>query len=346
MDPDLAQRIVAVLVADSSSLRAQGLNIAVDFLFAQKVRELVDVQQAQAIVLDALTAPNVQRILDRHVKPGWRRYSETVSKTTEPLGILVPDPSREKIREVVAKSRLPRAKWAQSAVEPALLRKLFAPVFAHVLLSFAKKLPVVGGAASGATSPGGGGKKSSGLAERLSRQVQKSAERVVDAGRNVMGGLGAEVERRMQSTARDFSEAAMGMWRDALRERLRTKEGRDLMAQISQQATDHVLMTKIMDLHEDALHFPVEAALDVSPSLIEHGAKHAFVRRIVDSEVSAFIELEGDRTLKEVLAELGIEASVRAAVERQLDGLARGFLGSDAFSAWLTRVLQASAKPT
>lgn len=337
--------IIATLTAEQSPARRRGAEIVVAFVLDQPIESLVDAHATRELVIDALTEQNLARVMDRHVKPGWGRYAAAVRETPDSVGSLVPESARARIRAAIERSRLPKAVWARGAVEPALIRQLLAPVFADVLVTFAKRIPIPGGAvgaATAATASSAVGREVSGLAGRLGRTVQRRAEKLVDASRSVMGGVGAEMERRIQTTAKEFSEGAVGAWREALKERLTSREGRALLAQISQQVTDHVMMTDLRAIHEDVLKQPVDEILDAVPAIVEHAVQRRFVSGIVEAEVTAFAAAEGTRTLREVLDELGIvDRVVTMAIDR-VDGVARHFLGTREFVAWLEELLEAT----
>jgi hypothetical protein len=340
--PD-AERISRLLAGPESPLRAEGIDLVLEYVLSQEVRALIDAEAARSIVLDALTEENLELVIRRHVQPGWKRYSEAASVAKVPVGAFVPDDARQQIRDTVASSRVPRAKWADGAVDPALFRKLFAPVFAQLLINFARKMPGVGGAAEGAGSTPPPSQREGGIAGRLAQQVQKRAERIVDAGRNVMGGIGAEMERRMQATVREFSEGALGMWRDALRARLGSEEGRAIIQQISQQATDHVMVTELGDIHRDAERLPIDRILEIVPAIVAHSAPHAFIQKIVAGELEAFLTVEGSRPLRDLLAEFGLLQPVREVIRAQVDAHAQRLFATEAFTDWLARVLERTA---
>jgi hypothetical protein len=339
--PD-AERIARLLSREESPLRQEGIDLAIEHVLSRNVQALLDVEAARSIALDVLTEENLELIIRRHIRPGWQRYSEAAAGARVPVGAFVPDGARQRIRDTLATTRMPRGKWADGAVDPALFRRLFAPVFAQLLINFAKKLPGIGAAAeaTGSSPPPSGREGSGGIAGKLAQQMQKRAERIVDAGRNVMGGIGAEMERRMQATAREFSEGALGMWREALRDRLSSDEGRAIVGQISQQATDHVMVTELGEIQRDAERLPVEQILEIVPAIVAHAASHTFIQKIVERELRAFLEAEGARPLRELLAELGILQPVREAIRIQANAHAQRLFGTDAFTDWLARVLE------
>jgi hypothetical protein len=332
-------RIVRALSGEPSPLRQEGVHILLDHVLATKLAELVDLDEAHAIVVSALTRENLERIVDRHVLPGWKRYSAHALASEETVGALVPDPARDAIVDIVRNLKRPEARWLEGAVDPVLLRRLFAPVWTSVLVHFARRLPLPGMGGAGPVSAVGRGVGT--FAERITKSVQERAEKLVDAGRTVMGGLGAEVEKRLHAAAREFSEGAAGIFREALRERLESEEGQELVAQIGRQIVDHVLVTQIAELHEDATRLPVERVLEVVPHIVGHAAPRAFVRDAVRAELRAFLALEGERRLGEVLEELGILDEFRKLATRKIDEVVRGFVTSPAFAAWLGRLLDA-----
>jgi hypothetical protein len=330
---------VESLAREDSPERDELVTGIVDHVFSSKLGELVDFEEARTIATRSLTKKNLERIFERHVIPGYGRYVEAVSASTETVGAFVPDSARDDIVKAIQKSKLPRGKWTSGAVDRALVTKLFAPVWTNLLLSFAKRLPLPGiGGGSGSPSAGGAvGRGVSGIAGRITRTATKQAERLVDAGKSVMGGLGTEVERRLQSAAKEFSNSAEEVFREALQDRLKSAEGREIVGQISRQVTDHVLVTKVAEIHVDASRIPMNDILRIAPSVISHSAPRAFVEKLVRGEIDAFLAHEGDRPMRDVLEELGIFEEARAAVVRRASTVTRGFFASPAFAEWLKR---------
>jgi len=336
------QRIVEALVREASPERDDVAGLFVDHVLGQRLRDLLDFEEVRAISTRALTKKNLDRIFERHVIPGYARYRSAVATSTDSVGTFVPDSARDEIIKAIEKSRLPRGKWADGAIDRTLVRRLFAPVWTNLLVSFTKRLPIpgLGGGSTGAAPPTGR-RSASGIAGRLSRSAKERAEKLVDAGRSVMGGLGTEVERRFSAVTKEFSDGAAEIFREALRERLKSAEGRALVAQISRQITDHVLVTAVAEIHEDADRVAVEEILRLAPSIVAHSAPRTFVQAIVRQEIDSFLTLEGDRHLRDVLSELGILDEVRTLARKHTSELFRGFLASSAFEAWLDGLLRA-----
>lgn len=331
--------ILARLTAEASPEREQLATLLVDHALSRTVAELIDPSALRPIVVAALTEDNLRRVVERHVLPGYRRYAAAAHASAEVVGGLVPERARGELGRTLASARVPRAIWAEGMVDPALLRRLLAPVWVHLLTSFVRRLPLPAAPQAG-TAASGAGMLAAGLAGKIGRSVQERAERLVDAGRSVMGGLGAELERKLQGATRDFSDAALGIFREALGERLRSDEGRELVAAIRDQATEHVLSTRLSALQIDADSLPVEQVVELAPAIVAHARARPFVADRIDEEIRAFLATEGSRVVADLLAEAGVLDAVRAEGVRRASGLARGLFAAPAFEGWLDRLLQ------
>ncbi len=342
MTHEARDRIVTALSADQSPLRDEGVELFLDHVLGRPLGELVDLHEIRDIVIEALTAENVAHHIARHVQPGFGRYGALTRELGETVGGLVPDTSVDDIHAIVAKSKVPRAKWAEGMIDPALIRRLFAPVWTNLLLNFAKKMPIPGaGMGAGAAAAAGSavGRGIGGVASRLSKSVQERAEKIADAGRSVMGGLGAELEKRVQSAARDFSESAQSVWRDAFRDRLKSAEGKEIVAQIQRQVIEHLVVTRLSALHEDVERIPVDDIFAATPRILEHAVRRPFIQKLVEREIDAFLALEGQRSLSELMAELGILDRVRRVARDRASDVFRAVATSSAFADWIERVL-------
>jgi hypothetical protein len=314
--------------------------MAVDHALSMPLASFVDFDAGRRIVVAALTAENLQRILQRHAAPGFDRYTARVSASPETLGGLVPQPARERIRHILDHSKPPRARWAKKLVDPALVRRLFAPVWVNLFTSFAKRMPIPGVAAvtAAAAATGAAG---SGIAGRLSRSVQERAEKLVDRGRSAMGGLGAEVEKRVQAAARDFSDGAAEIFREAMADRLKSAEGREIVAEITTQVFDRLMAAKLVDLHEDARQADVPEILAAASEIVGHSVTRSFIAETILGEVTEFVAFEGQRPLREILEELGILGEVRGVAVARITETARGLFAEPGFADWIGRLLDA-----
>ncbi|HVW28394.1 MAG TPA: hypothetical protein VHC69_23685 [Polyangiaceae bacterium] len=332
-------RVVEVLTAGESSLRDELAAMTVDHALDRPLSDFVDFTAGRDIVVRALTRENLSRIFERHVLAGFNRYGERVGASPSTLGELVPEAARARILSILKKGPVPRAAWARKMVDPALLAKLFAPVWVNLFTSFAKRMPIPG--LSAVTSAAAGSAAVSGIAGRLSKSVQERAEKLVDRGRSAMGGLGAEFEKRVQAAAREFSDGAAHIFREALEARLKSEEGRALVAQITEQGFSHLMNTELAALHEDAKRANVAEILTASAEIVGHSVTTSFIEETIDDEVAAFVASQGARPMREVLNELGVLADVRAVAIAQLSSVAETLFATPAFGDWVDRLLRA-----
>lgn len=329
-----ASRVLERLAGSDSPLRDELVTLAVDHVLGLRLRDAVDLERVRAIVLSALSEASVQRIVERHAQPGYQRHTRAIVGSGVTVGMLVPDAARAGMHAIAAKLRVPRARWAQKAFDPALVRTLLAPVWTQVLMSFATRLPI-----PGLAGVVGHGTASVGVTGLLARTAMQKAGKLVDRGKNVIGSLGIDVDKRLAEAARGFSDSAAQIFRTALQERMASEEGRALIARIANGALDHVLATKIEDLQTDLDELPIDDAFALAPAVIAHAAQSAYVQGIVRREIERYLALEGDRTLGALLDELGILESTRSALIERGTAHAASLLRSPRFADWLQRAL-------
>lgn len=336
----LHQRVVRLLSAETSPLREEGVRIFVDHALSYKLCDAVDLQDLHALVLTALTRDNLARIMSLHVETAWLRYSQHVPSSEARVGDLVSDAARQKLFALAEVLRVPRVKWLRGCVDPALVRRLLGPVWVQMLLNFTRRFPLPGMSAPPAAAPAAA--QTRGFASLLGRSMTQQAGRFVEAGRSMMEGLGIDVEKKLLTAAREWSDGALVVWSEAMRERLESDEGRALFAQIVASFIDHVLRTEFRELQLDAAELPIDRVHDLIPDLVAHAAHSGYVREIVQRELNAYLALEGERSVGELMKELGILEEARALLTAQGDAWIRTLSASHDFSVWLAKLLRAS----
>jgi hypothetical protein len=184
-----------------------------------------------------------------------------------------------------------------------------------------------------------------GLMGLLGKQVQKSAGQLADVGKSVMAGLGGELERRMQAVARDFSQSATSEFREALLDRLRSAEGRAIVTRVRERLLEYVLAAKLEQVAADLAQLPAnELAAFVGELLGELPAQPLF-RRALQREIEAALGALEQRSLLDLLQEAGLLEPARAQIAAAVAPGLKQLLESQAFGAWLERLLSESASP-
>ena len=330
-----SHQIAARLTAAASSERAELAEQIVDHVFSQRLRDVVAPEELLPIVLAALTRENLARELERLVQPGVRRYSAAIAGANERVSDLVPDEAVALLRKQLEQPTGARARWAKGAVDPALLKRLLGPVWVQLLVSFARRIPGLGGASAGA------GASSGGIASMLGRTVQQGAGRIASVGKSALEGLGIDVEKKLTAAARDFSDGALSVWNQALRERLQSPEGKAIVTQIKHGVLEHVQKTQLSELDRDAVALPLAPYLDLVPLIVGHAVRVPFVRKIIDSELQAYLEVAGDRRLDELLGELSVLEQTRKWLIARVDSQLLGYFQTPTFAGWIAKLVDA-----
>jgi hypothetical protein len=339
-------KIQALLSADASPLREELLGLVFDAVTAQPTSVLLADPGLVPLIYKALNRENAQRIATRHVLPGISRVDVGLQRSTAKIGDALSPQAQGELKAVVASGKGPRFLWLKGAVDPNDVRLLVAPVVQQVLLQFTTKLPIPGLAGSGGGQGGGGGSGAlGGLVGMLGKQVQKSAGQLADVGKSVMSNLGADFERRMQHMARDFTQTAIVEFRTAMTARLKSEEGKQIVARIRDRVVEHIVQARLGDASKDLMHLPVLDIAALVVSVIDHLPSQPWFRELFETEVRSVLEEIGKRSLAELLEEHGLLAEARALTLTAVAPGVKALAASDAFGDWLERLLAQSSAP-
>lgn len=329
------QRMLAALSAEDGILRRAGLELIVDHVLAQPLSAWLDVDGVTGVLVDALSRDNAARVLERHIVPGLSRVHAALRAANERLGDALPADAQAAIDALVTHPRGPRFGWLRGALDRDKLRALLAPALQEMFVSFAARIPLAGrdgGAAGGAAA------SVAGLVGSLGRGA---GERLRSLGKSVADGLGVDIEAKLRDAARDYSQGAVSGLERAVSARLSTPEGAALVAGLSRSVLQHVLATPLHVILDDLDRLPLADALRVAPPVVAHDLSRELWRAIVREETRAYLALEGQRSLRELLDEAGLLTSIRGLVLTTVEPVARELFASAAFEAWLERLLQA-----
>lgn len=339
------RKIQALLSADESPLREELVALSFDAIVAQPVSGVLGDAGLVPLIYQALTRENAARIAERHVLPAIDRIDAALSARPERLRDAMPEQAQDALRAVVRSGKGPRFKWLRGAIDPDDIRQLVAPVVQQVLIRFTTKLPIpgLGGSAGGGGGNAGGGL--GGLVGMIGKQVQRGAGQLADVGKSVIGGLGGELERRMQQMARDFTQTAITDFRSALEARMKSDEGRKIVLRIRDRVVEHILAAKLQEISQDLMHLPKPDIAAIVADELDYLPKQAWFREILEAEVAAVLAAIGERSLRELLEEAGLLEEARALTLRAAAPAVRALAASDAFGAWLDRLLEQSKEP-
>ena len=324
------ERIQQLLTADPSPERAELLRLGFDALASEPLAPLFADPALAPLIAHALTFDNVHRDVERLLLPGIARVEAQLKTASERVRDAMPESAQARLMAVMASGKGPRFAWLEGAIDPADLRQLLAPVVQQVLAQFTAKLPIPG-------LGGGGGAGLGGLVGKLGKQVSRSASQLADVGKSVLSGLGSELQSRLETLTRDFSQTAVAEVRTALAERLKSDEGREIVARIRDRVVQRVLDTQLTVIADELARLGSE--------VVAFQPGQPLFTSVLESELAALVSTLGQRSLVELLTEAGILDEARAycmsAVEPGLKRLA----ASDAFGDFLDRLLAKTATP-
>ena len=305
--------------------------LVVDHLMDQPVASLVQPDQAAAQVVRALDGATRGDEAE-----AWLRERITDLRGQVPdgkLGDRVPDEVAAPLRDVLARPFQPDRELVGRLMDHAAMRGLIKDVMRSSLTGFVDKVKTLQQAVPQSVKQRGG--SSLGRLKALSQGVRAVSEGVVSQ-------VGREFEQRMSSKVGEFVDEAL--------------------AQSMAQVADHVcdprnaakwgayrayLLDTTLDLDNRQLVAEVDK-LDPD-HLVAVGAAmgRALARREgfqdeVAAAIRAALEAAGERSLRDFLAETGLdadEADWRAELEAQIAAQARVVVATPAFRAWLDALL-------
>ena len=334
MSERLRELIQELMSAEQSPHCDELLRLGFDALAGVPLRELASAAALAPLIHAALAHDNSARVADRHVLPGIARVTSGLHEARERVRDTLSARAEQRLRAIVHGGRGPRFAWLKGAFAPEDVRDLLAPVIQQMLLQFAQRLPLAGLLAG----PGGGA--ISGIVGRIGKQVQKSAGTVADVGRSVISGLSADLERKLQGVARDFSQTATAEFRTALAARLRTPEGAAIAQRMRDRVVEHVLGTRLDEIAQDLLRLPREEVAALTHEVLDHLRDQPLFRQLLEQEITATLSALEARSFADVLHEAGLLDQARSLATAAVSPGLRSLVASEPFGAWLDRLLQ------
>jgi hypothetical protein len=349
IDPIVA-RAMARLREDESTHLASLVDLLVDAALARPIGEAVDPDRVVAATVAVITAERVERAIAELGRPFLDRQRALLASRGDTVGEWLPEGGRAHLAEVLAGARLPRGEWAKGLVATSDLRELALPVLQETLLSFAKKLPIVGGGESGASAeaaPARAAGKLFGLASALAHSAaEKAAEKagdraakLADLGRGVLAAAGGEMEKRVVAAVKDFSQNAFEPLEAAFIARLRSDEGQAILARMRARAVDRVLAARVAEVLADADTLPREPLDELVAGAIAFGASRPELAQMLREEVAAFTRKYEGKTVGEVLDAWQLRSIVVTEARRELFAIAKATAAGPGAEAWLRALL-------
>lgn len=336
-----ANTLIERLAGKDNAHRAEFIDLALEHTLQLPVRTLLDVDAITAVITEALTDENAEKLIEDEFHPLLQRLHQHFERTEETPRDLLPEGTPEKLVKIVAKGNRPQAQWAKGSVDLAPIRGLIAPIIQDVLLNFARSLPIPGLAADAQDDDAQNASKRGGKSRtRFGKALRKSAGSIADMSKAAIGGLSGELERKIQATTREFSTQAIGEIRTAIRARLKTKEGQEVIRKTRVAITERFLDTPLHVILEDVYRLPIQDLATLVPPISEHNRPRTQLRAFISGEVQHHLANQGDKSIGAFLDEYHLRDVLRQKVAEQLDAPVASFIESEGFASWLNALLQ------
>ena len=149
---DTRDRIISALSTEDASLRRAGVELVIEHVLAQPLAAYLDVEALCALLVQALHENNAARAIEQHVLPGLLRVQATLGSARTQVGDLVPQAAQGRLDALATNPRGPRFAWLNGALDRDKLRALLAPALQELFMGhFATRIPL-GGRENGAGS--------------------------------------------------------------------------------------------------------------------------------------------------------------------------------------------------
>lgn len=323
---------------DHPALRSLAILLVEDAL-DRPLRDIIEPERVVTMTVASIDVERIGRSLGNVIRPILDRQREILDGRGDRAREWLPGDAEAQLEAIVARTRVTPRKWMGSLVDPNDVRELLAPVLQETLLAFARRASLFGkeGGGAGAEAPP---KASSGLLGGLAKGIAQSAtERASKLGKGVLGNLGAEMEKRMGSAARDFSQGAFEPLRDAFRDRVKSPEGKAILLRMRSRAIRKICDAKASELLELLDAAPREKVDALIAAAITHDIAREEVRAMVRDEVEVFLAAREGMTLRGLLDEWNMTDAVRDEAHFFAMKFARSAVRSDAFEGWLRALL-------
>jgi hypothetical protein len=297
------------------------IDLTYDHACTRPVGELVDVARVMT-ALDAITEPErATRWQMRVLVPMRERVLARAAKSEITLSEWLPEEITEALRERLGRPRpIPRT-WIDEAVANERVRDAVRAMLNEALTSFVQKVSTTLTENKAASS--GGLRGVIGLGAR--------------AAGSVLGGIGEELQQRMQDRVKDYVDIAVGNVQKRIAERLASEETARAIGRRRLKLFERALKTTEAEATRGA-HKNPWADLDAAgPRVVAHNLARPSLREAIEAELRATFDALASETLGTVLDDAGMRGIVRDALHQHaLPGL-RDLVRTPGFEAWWAR---------
>ena len=319
---DLSAHVLSSLRDDEARWLQRLAELIVDEVLDRRVDQLVSPEDLLR-TLDACLAEQVSATtISRHVQPIAARERARAKESGERLEeALRPETAEELIR--ILRQPFPlNPKIVNDMVEQGAVRNLLGRVLQEAIVGFVSHSKKVPGLSSAA-----------GLVGKLGRRASKG----------ILGDVGRGIERQLDKHVTEFVDQSMARITGKLAELVMSQSSLKMQAKMRADMMQKALKTRVSFYNDEAAKLSADEVWALVPPIIAHNLARPAIREAVTGEVQRFLEMDGARTARALLQELGNVEQVQAlAVETVLDAACH-VVASEAFEQWIGELLWRAA---
>jgi hypothetical protein len=283
-----------------------------DFALAQPVRTYVDPERLLGHLDRALDERVVEAYLRDHVRPFFDREAERAVARDDRVGDWLTAEAQAELRALAAKPVEFDRRFLEGLVKQDSVRHMLRSVIEETLDRFVQSVKQGLSTVSGGRL--GGGKGLLG---------------------GITGGITGQFEQLLQRAVGSFVGGSMNLMLERLVAILSSPETARQLGRSKLQAYDAAVKTPTRKVAKSALKAPLDDLLETVPGLIAHNLARPEVRVGIVAEVEAFLAIEGERPVGDLLADEDAVAALRGEVVEVAGPLLSAFAEDPGFLAWL-----------
>lgn len=317
--------VVARRLADPAQPHAQRLaELSVDELFATSIKTLTPEDKVSALVKEALKAwldtESALTHLDRVVKD----ISQELAKHSETFEDVLPEQLREGAEAWLARPWSPDRAVVLAALDRAPVRALIRKLLLDAILEFGRGM---GGGTAGSVAKGLGG------------FAKFATERTGTLGA-LVGAVGGEVNRQLESRAADFVDAALSGIIQKIAEEFSSPARAKQQAELRVAIFEGALCLRGTQLSKEVLRADVVGGTRITRDALFNWLETPQSAAQLDRTVKRLLAFESDRSLAEVLRELGLHDVARKHAVDALTIRIRQIAATQSFKSFAEELLR------
>jgi len=293
-----------------------------DFGVAQPVSRYVAVDSLLPHLDRALAPEQVERVLRVHVRPAFERERVRARTRGDKVGDWLSPAMKAELRALAAKPVPPDRAFLEAFVKQDAVQHLLRSIIQETLERFLHALKSGGEQAAGGVGGlvGAMGRGAFGMANSLSK--------------GLLGGLGAQVEQQLKQAANTFIANSMNLMMERLVVILVAPETAQRGARMVAAGFDKLLELRTSTVLDRADRLPQDALWAAASGLLAHNLARPEVRAGLLEEARHALELEGARSVADLLEEAGALEAWRAEFVGTFGPWLNDLSKDPAFKAW------------